>query len=84
MTFGEFASNYLNPIFVCLRLGILAVAYGLMMLTFFSTDLHPIAKLVTFVLGLYVAWGGIKPWGKGKTISDLKNDVDELEQRLKR
>lgn len=78
MTFGDFARNYLNPFFVCYRLGLLTGGFAGLLIVFFS-DAHPIAKVLFGALGIWLSWIGVKPWGTGRGLS-----IDQLDRMAKR
>lgn len=68
MTFGDFARNYLNPIFLALRAGFLGGGVFCMTVVFISES-AVIAKVIFGILGLGLLWIGIKPWGSGRGLS---------------
>jgi hypothetical protein len=63
MSFGDFARNYLNPIYLARRAGLL---YGAIVL---ASDMPVIVKPIFGLLALWLAWTGIRPWGNGRGIS---------------
>lgn len=68
MTFGDFARNYLNPIYLAIRAGLLYGA-GACMLIALRSDANGIVALLFGVLGIWLGWTGIRPWGSGRGIS---------------
>ncbi len=72
MKFGDFARNYLNPIYICFRLGLLGAGIGSLLLSS-SAATNGKFVLIFFPLGLWLVWTGIRPWGNGRgaTMNDL-------------
>lgn len=68
MTFGDFARNYLNPFYLAYRAGLLFGAGGCLMVAL-SSDESFVVKIPVGLLGLWLAWTGIRPWGDGRGIS---------------
>ena len=78
MTFGDFARNYLNPIYLALRAGFLGGGAACLMIAFASNS-NAIGKIIFGILGLWLLWIGIKPWGTGRGLS-----VDQINRMASR
>lgn len=78
MTFGDFVRNYLNPIVLAMRTGLLLGGGGAL-LAAFGTDAPFVGRLLFGLLGLWLCWLGVKPWGKGGGMS-----LHQLNQAVRR
>lgn len=78
MTFGDFARNYLNPIFLFCRVSLLGFSFAAFLIAFTAFIAVPV-KLALGALGLWLAWVGIRPWGNGRGLSlrDVQRKVED-------
>lgn len=68
MTFGDFARNYLNPIYLGFRAGLLYVGGAFLMIAVVA-DEHAFVTILSGLFGAWVCWTGIRPWGSGRGLS---------------
>ncbi len=78
MTFRDFARNYLNPFYLAFRIGWLGMAFGS-----FAAWLG--SSVIWYLLAaLVLAWNGLRPWGKGRSINDMNQAVNDFKNKLEK
>jgi hypothetical protein len=80
MNFRDFATNYLNPFYLLARICWLWGAFLLAFLAPNISGLRPYS-LILYAAALVFVWIGVKPWGRGMSISDIGRKIDTLSKR---
>lgn len=78
MRFVDFARNYLNPFYVAFRLGWLGLALAMFLAWIGSSGIWYL------LAALILAWNGLRPWGKGKSINDMSRAVNDFKDKLEK
>jgi hypothetical protein len=70
--------NYLSPVYLLLRIGLLMGSGMVWFLLRFSTD---VGDFFAGAVALILVWNALRPWKTGATVSDIQKKIDEWSGR---
>jgi hypothetical protein len=82
MSFWDFVRNYINPGYLLFRIGFFMAA-GMCGLMIMGGTFGTLGNLLLGGGGLWLAWTGIRPWGRGMSINDVNKKLDDLNRKYK-
>lgn len=82
MSFRDFVRNYINPAYLLFRIGFLMAA-GMCVFMIMGGTFEIFGNLLLGIGAAWLAWTGIRPWGRGMSINDVNRKLDDLNRKYK-